>query len=97
MKKIISLVLAVLMLTCVFASCGAKKGQTLEDIKKSGELVVYTEAGFAPFEFVYNNEVVGVDMAICEEIAKEIGVKPSKCIFVGDSDVDMKTAPILKY
>ena len=57
MKKIISLVLAVLMLTCVFASCGAKKGQTLEDIKKSGELVVYTEAGFAPFEFVYNNEV----------------------------------------
>ena len=75
MKKIISLVLAVLMLTCVFASCGAKKGQTLEDIKKSGELVVYTEAGFAPFEFIYNNEVVGVDIAICEEIAKEIGVK----------------------
>ncbi len=75
MKKIISLVLAVLMLTCVLASCGAKKGQTLDDIKKSGELVVYTEAGFAPFEFVYNNEVVGVDIAICEEIAKEIGVE----------------------
>ena len=75
MKKIISLVLAVLMLTCVLASCGAKKGQTLDDIKKSGELVVYTEAGFAPFEFIYNNEVVGVDIAICEEIAKEIGVK----------------------
>ena len=75
MKKIISLVLAVLMLTCVLASCGAKNGQTLDDIKKSGELVVYTEAGFAPFEFIYNNEVVGVDIAICEEIAKEIGVK----------------------
>lgn len=25
-------------------------------------------------------------------VAKSIGVKPSKCIFVGDSDVDMKTA-----
>lgn len=25
-------------------------------------------------------------------IAKELGVKPSKCIFVGDSDVDIKTA-----
>ncbi|MBO5287422.1 MAG: HAD family hydrolase [Clostridia bacterium] len=25
-------------------------------------------------------------------VAKKLGVKPSKCIFVGDSDVDMKTA-----
>lgn len=25
-------------------------------------------------------------------VAKEMGVKPSKCIFIGDSDVDMKTA-----
>ncbi len=75
MKKILSLILAVLMLTAVFASCGAKKGQTLDAIKESGELIVYTEAGFAPFEFVYNNEVVGVDIAICEEIAKEIGVE----------------------
>jgi len=75
MKKIISLILVVLMLAAMFASCGAKKGQTLDAIKESGELVVYTEAGFAPFEFVYNNEVVGVDIAICEEIAKEIGVE----------------------
>ncbi|MBE6626348.1 MAG: transporter substrate-binding domain-containing protein [Ruminococcaceae bacterium] len=75
MKKIISIILVALMLTTILASCGGKKGQTLDDIKKSGELVVYTEAGFAPFEFVYNNEVVGVDIAICEEIAKEIGVE----------------------
>lgn len=25
-------------------------------------------------------------------VAKEIGVKPSKCIFIGDSDIDIKTA-----
>jgi polar amino acid transport system substrate-binding protein len=75
MKKILSLILVVLMLAAMFASCGAKKGQTLDAIKESGELIVYTEAGFAPFEFIYNNEVVGVDIAICEEIAKEIGVK----------------------
>ena len=73
MKKILSLVLAVLMLTAVLASCGAKNGQTLDEIKESGKLIVYTEAGFAPFEFIYNNEVVGVDIAICEEIAKETG------------------------
>ena len=75
MKKIIALILAVLMLTAMFASCGGKKGQTLDEIKESGKLIVYTEAGFAPFEFIYNNEVVGVDIAICEEIAKEIGVE----------------------
>ena len=77
MKKIVSLIIAAVMLVSVLslASCGGKKGQTLDDIKKSGELVVYTEAGFAPFEFISNGEVVGVDIAICEEIAKEIGVK----------------------
>ena len=75
MKKILSLILAVLMITAVLVSCGAKNAQTLDAIKESGKLVVYTEAGFAPFEFIYNNEVVGVDIAICEEIAKEIGVE----------------------
>ena len=76
MKKIISLIIAAVMLVSVFALTGCSKAdQTLDGIKKSGKLVVYTEAGFAPFEFIYNNKVVGVDIAICEEIAKEIGVK----------------------
>ena len=76
MKKIISLIIVAVMLVSVFSltSCG-KQDQSLEGIKKSGKLVVYTEAGFAPFEFIYNNKVVGVDIAICEEIAKEIGVE----------------------
>lgn len=76
MKKIISLIIVAVMLVSAFSltSCG-KQDQSLEGIKKSGKLVVYTEAGFAPFEFIYNNKVVGVDIAICEEIAKEIGVE----------------------
>lgn len=74
MKKIIALVLSVLMLACCLTSCGAKV-KTLDDIKKAGKLVVYTEAGFAPFEFVSGGKVVGVDIAICEEIAKKIGVE----------------------
>lgn len=32
------------------------------------------------------------DPAAALYLAKEMGVKPHKCIFVGDSDVDMKTA-----
>ena len=49
MKKFLSLALAVLMLVSVFclAGCGETKKDTL---------VVYTEAGFAPYEFQYNND-----------------------------------------
>lgn len=77
MKKTFSLILALLMVTALFAftGCSGKNDQTLDGIKKAGKLVVYTEAGFAPFEFISNNKVVGVDIAICEEIAKEIGVE----------------------
>ena len=66
MKKIISLVLAVVLcLGCVFAlaSCG----------DTSDKLVVYTEAGFAPYEFFYNNEIVGVDIKIMEAVAAKLG------------------------
>lgn len=34
-----------------------------------------TEAGFAPYEYYENGEIVGVDVAIAEEIAKELGKK----------------------
>lgn len=66
MKKIISLALAVVLcLGCVFAlaSCGGN----------SDKLVIYTEAGFAPYEFFYNNEIVGVDIKIMEAVAAKLG------------------------
>lgn len=34
-----------------------------------------TEAGFAPYEYYENSEIVGVDVAIAKEIAKELGKK----------------------
>ena len=66
MKKILSLILVALMLASAlcFAGCGAKDDNTL---------VVYTEAGFAPYEFIYNNEIVGVDIAIVKAVAEELG------------------------
>ncbi|MGN0989170.1 MAG: transporter substrate-binding domain-containing protein [Eubacteriales bacterium] len=77
MKKIISAVLAAAMLAAlmcfVFTGCSAKQ-ITLEDIKASGKLVVYTEAGFVPYEFVYNNEIVGVDIEIMKKVAEKLGV-----------------------
>jgi len=76
MKKIFAIVLAVLMLASVmcFTSCG-KTYKTVDEIKAAGELVVYTEAGFAPYEFVYENEIVGVDIKIMEAVAAELGVE----------------------
>ncbi|MBQ4091657.1 MAG: transporter substrate-binding domain-containing protein [Clostridia bacterium] len=38
-------------------------------------LTVYTESGFAPFEFVVNGEVVGVDIAIMNEVAAKNNMK----------------------
>lgn len=72
MKKIIALVMAAALMLCCFAGCGAEKDT----------LTVYTEAGFAPYEFVYNNEIVGVDIeivkAVAEELGKELVVKDVK-------------------
>lgn len=47
----------------------------LKDIKAKGELIMYTNAAFPPFEYLNGEEVVGVDVDIAKEIAKSIGVK----------------------
>lgn len=87
MKKTISLILAAVMIFAAFAltGCSSKKGTSLDDIKKAGKLVVYTEAGFAPYEFIYNNEIVGVDVEIMKAVAKKIGVE------IEVTDVDFNT------
>ena len=88
MKKIVlCLLVALLALSCLTA-CGDKNtgsansgtaastdSAAMAKIKSSGELRVYTEAGFAPYEFLYNNEIVGVDMEIAAAVAAELGVK----------------------
>ena len=46
-----------------FAGCGEDK------------LVVYTEAGFAPFEYVSEGKIVGVDVDIMNKVGKKLGKK----------------------
>lgn len=60
MKKIVFMCLAVVML---ITGCG----------KNSNELVLVTEAGFAPYEYYENGEIVGVDIDIAREIANSLG------------------------
>ena len=43
--------------------------------KNNDELVLATEAGFAPYEFYDNDKIVGVDIEIGKAIADEMGKK----------------------
>lgn len=67
MKKLISIALALLMLAgCMVAFASCKKEETL---------TVYTEAGFAPFEYTSDGKIVGVDVEIMELVGKKLGKK----------------------
>jgi polar amino acid transport system substrate-binding protein len=64
-----------MLVSCfALASCGGN----------DDKLVVYTEAGFAPYEFYYNNEIVGVDI----EIAKLVAEKMGKTLQIEDVNFD---------
>lgn len=51
-------------------------GQTLAEVKKSGELKIGTEGTYAPF--TYNdshNKLTGFDVELAQQVAKQMGVK----------------------
>lgn len=74
MKKLIALVLALLMIATLFTGCG-KSYNTVDDIKKAGKIVMLTEAGFAPFEYYDGSNITGVDIALGQMVAEELGVE----------------------
>ena len=61
MKKFWVLLCSLLLLT----GCGGGKEQ----------LILVTEAGFAPYEYYANGKIVGVDIDIAKEIAKELDME----------------------
>ena len=60
--KIASFILAVTA-CCGFSAC------------QSNTIVVYTEAGFAPFEYVSGGKIVGVDVDIMNMVGEKLGKK----------------------
>lgn len=85
LKNFVSLaLLAALVLNA--ASCGAKKEAAapaaaagkIAEIKKAGKLVIGTSADYPPYEFHSLKDgkdvIVGFDIAIAEELAKDLGV-----------------------
>lgn len=54
-----------ILITFLCCSCG----------QNNDEIVMVTEAGFAPYEFYENGEIVGVDIDIAKEIAQQLNKK----------------------
>ena len=77
MKKLTSIILAVVMLFAAFAltSCGTQ-GKTLDQVKEAGQLVIATSADFPPFEDLQGDgSFVGIEMDLAKLIADELGVE----------------------
>ncbi len=62
MKKIISLLAVVVMLATLCCSCGT-----------ADEIIVQTNAFFAPFEYYEGTDIVGVDVEIMNKVADKMG------------------------
>lgn len=65
MKRIITLLLAVMMIVLAFAGCGSSNnGKTL---------TMATNAEFPPYEYMEDGKIVGIDAEIAQAIADKLG------------------------
>lgn len=63
MKRLALVLAAALIFSMLLTGCGGG----------SNELIMATEAGFAPYEYYSGDEIVGIDPDIAAEVAKEMG------------------------
>ncbi len=69
---------AAMMLGCtVMASADETEAFDFSTVKtvSEGKLIVGTEAGFAPYEYMVGDQVVGIDMDIAQAVADAMGVE----------------------
>lgn len=77
MKKLYSIMLVIVM-SVTFVACGKSTTEETKETTQSAEsdtLIVGTEAGFAPYEYMEGDKVVGIDMDIAQAIADSLGKK----------------------
>ncbi len=84
MKKLFTIFLLIAMVFTL-AACGQAADEenttdettarTLEDIQAAGEIIMYTNAEFPPFEYRDGDQALGVDVDIANEIASDLGVE----------------------
>ncbi len=63
-KKLVSILLVTAMAATIFTGCKKEESNTI---------IVGTEAGFAPYEYMDGDKVVGIDMDIAQAIADSMG------------------------
>ncbi|QQO09261.1 transporter substrate-binding domain-containing protein [Breznakiella homolactica] len=77
-KKLMVFAVLAAMALPVFAGGGEEKDTRLDNIRKSGKLVIGTSADYPPYEFHYlkngQDVIGGFDIAIAEALAKDLGV-----------------------
>ncbi len=84
-KKIAALILAALtvfaMTGCASKPAASEPAETAgtedsaSNVTADGKLIVGTEAGFAPYEYMQGDQIVGVDMDIAKAIADALGLE----------------------
>ena len=82
MVKKISVIFSILCALVLFFSCAKQENKDLspvERIKSSGKIILGTSADYPPYEFHAlidgKDTIVGFDVAIAKEIAKDLGVE----------------------
>lgn len=101
MKKAAAMFLAATMVVSM-AACGGSKDEGSSKAESSDTLIVGTEAGFAPYEYMKGDEVVGIDMdiskAIAEDMGRELEIKnmdfDGALVAVTNGKVDMVAAAV---
>lgn len=83
-KTVVAALTIMIGLSTVLAGCGAQKDNSVQNIKNKKELVVGTSADFAPYDFQIlkngKSQIVGYDVLLAHEIAKDMGVKKVKFV-----------------
>ena len=97
MKKLVTAI-ALLTALLMLAGCSTisptatptPKPNSIAAIKARGELIVATNAEFAPFEYMDGNKIVGFDIDMAQAIADKLGVK----LTVNNMDFDAALAAV---
>lgn len=77
-KKVLMLAVFVLAVLPLFAGARAENDMRLANIQRAGKLIIGCSADYPPYEFHHlengQDVIVGFDIDIAEEIAKDLGV-----------------------
>jgi polar amino acid transport system substrate-binding protein len=71
-KRLLVIAAAIILLVSLTGCSGVKN---LDAIKKSGKIIMATNAAFQPYEYIENGKVVGFDVELANAIAEKLGVE----------------------